>query len=171
MALGIDAFALNIGDATADWAISTVRQLFDHADNTDFKLFVSMDFYQSGDPNVYTELLNEYTTRPSYLTAGPNNYPVVSTFSVASFDPSTFQTWKQDVFNGEVYFLPNADTSAGYEDPATWFQTWGDVVDGVFGWESAWPAPGDTPANVSDTVDTAVQNAAHDNSKTYMARK
>ncbi|CAH0019622.1 unnamed protein product [Clonostachys rhizophaga] len=168
-ALGIEAFAMNVGQPGQSWAQSTVKQLFDKADQTGFKLFFSLDFYQTGDVNAYTELVSNYINRESYLKAGPDNLPVISTFSVGGLGPQDFQTWIQNNYNGKVYFLPNADTSSGYDNPETWFGQWGNVVDGVFGWESAWPAPGQTPANVSDAVDTAVQNAAHAAGKTYMA--
>lgn len=83
-----------------------------------------------------------------------------------------FKTWKQDVFGGEVYFLPSPDDADGYHsDPGSWLQTWGDVVDGVFTWESGWPSGGSEVANVTDTFDKEVQSAAHDSSKTYMARR
>lgn len=170
-ALGIEAFAMNVGQPGEAWAQSAIRQLFDKADQTGFKLFFSLDFYQTGDVNSYTDIVSEFITRDSYLRAGPDNLPVVSTFSVGGVGPEGFQTWMDTNYDGKVYFLPNADGSAGYEDPETWFQTWGGVVDGVFGWETAWPSGGDTPANVSDAVDTAVMNAAHGAGKTYMARK
>ena len=162
---------MNVGQPGQPWAQSTVKQLFDKADQTGFKLFFSLDFYQTGDVNSYTEIVSQYIGRDSYLKAGPDSLPVISTFSVGGVGPEGFQTWMQNNYDGQIYFLPNADTSSGYDNPETWFQQWGDVVDGVFGWESAGPAPGDTPANVSDAVDTAVQNAAHNIGKTYMARK
>ncbi|KND86300.1 Mutanase [Tolypocladium ophioglossoides CBS 100239] len=168
-ALGFDAFALNIGQPSAPWAVGTVKALFDYADSTGFKLFFSLDFYQTADLNAYTDLLKGYIGRPAYLTAGPNNHPVISMFSVGSHSADDFQSWKQNTFNGNIYFLPNADNSPGYSNPQTWFQTWGKVVDGVFGWETAWPTQGTTPANVSIDFDTAVQNEARANSKTYMA--
>ncbi|KAF4459386.1 glucan endo- -alpha-glucosidase agn1 [Fusarium albosuccineum] len=168
-ALGFDAFALNIGRPGEPWARTTIRQLFDYADSKDFKLFFSLDFHQTADINEYTQLVSDFINRPSYLTAGPDGHPVISTFSVGSVGPDGFRSWMQDNFNGQVYFLPNADTSPGYNDPDAWFQQWGGVVDGVFGWETAWPAPGNSPANVSDAVDTVVQEAAHGRQKTYMA--
>lgn len=168
--LGIDAFALNVGSPDAPWARNTIEQLFNHASGTDFKLFFSLDFYQTGDINAYNEILSDFLGHPSYLTAGPNQHPVVSSFSVGQYGPEAFRDWKQNSFGNQIYFIPNADLSEGYNNPPAWFDTWNQAVEGVFGWESAWPPSGPNPSNVSDEVDIAVQAAARSSGKTYMAR-
>lgn len=128
-----------------------------------------MDLLQESDLGAYDDILSEYLGHPSYLRAGSDNLPVVSTYSVAGYGPETFLSWKDTSLGNQVYFIPNADNSDGYEDPSSWFEAWGDVVDGVMGWESAWPTAGTTPANVSADIDMLVQDAAHVNGKTYMA--
>ncbi|CAG5137544.1 uncharacterized protein ALTATR162_LOCUS142 [Alternaria atra] len=167
--LGIEAFALNVGQPDADWARSTIGQLFAHASRSDFKLFFSLDFYQNGDINAYNGILTDFLGHPAYLRAGPYNHPVVSTFSVGQYGPEQFRDWKVNSWGNSIYFIPNADRSVGYNNPPSWFEAWNQAVEGVFGWESAWPESGTSPANVSDAVDIAVQNAAHRNGKTYMA--
>ena len=44
----IDAFAINIGDATLPWVVNSLHQLFDAANDNNFRLFISMDVYASG---------------------------------------------------------------------------------------------------------------------------
>lgn len=168
--LGIDAFALNVSQPNADWAKNSIDQLFNHASGKNFKLFFSLDLYQTGEVNDFNGLLKNYLDHPAYLTAGPNQYPVVSTFSAGQYGPEAFRDWKKNSFNNQIYFIPNADLTSGYGNPS-WFDEWNQAVDGVFGWESAFPNSGISPANVSDQVDLAVQTAAHSNGKTYMARK
>lgn len=162
---------MNVGQPGASWSKSAIRQLFNHADKTGFKLFFSLDFLQTGDINAFTPVLNDYIHRKSYMTAGPNNYPVVSSFGTGNYGPQDFKSWKTNNFQGKIYFLPNTDRLPEFYNPSNWFKTWGSVVDGVFNWETAWPAGSETPRNVSDAFDHAVQTAAHANKKTYMARE
>ncbi|KAG9250283.1 glycoside hydrolase [Emericellopsis atlantica] len=169
-ALGFDAFALNIGAPNAGWATGAIKQLFDYADQTDFKLFFSVDFYQESNMDAYSKLLQDYVGRPSYLRAGDDNYPVVSSFSIGDHDAASFRKWKWESLGDQMYLLPNADNAPGYNNPGSWFQgDWGNTVDGVFGWETAWPWGGNQPENVSSGFDTEVLNAAHRRGKTYMA--
>lgn len=86
-AVGLDAFALNIGmqskyprgqasdhvsylaiDQLADWATSTVDRLFNIADELGFKLFFSFDMNRDyfSSPSQYAEYLKKYLGRPSY---------------------------------------------------------------------------------------------------------
>ncbi|KAB5575260.1 glycoside hydrolase [Coniochaeta sp. 2T2.1] len=169
IAMGIDAFALNVGNPTADWTIGTVTQLFNHASSTSFKLFFSLDLLQSPDITSFNTLLSDWLGHSSYLRYGAANYPLVSTFSVGANRPDYFSDWKKNDFAGEIYFVPNADTSQGYSDPDSWFAAWDLAVQGLLGWESAWPAAGTSPANVSSSQDSAVQTSAHNWGKTYMA--
>lgn len=48
-AIGIDGFALNIGDATRDYVSDALAYLFARAEAVGFKLYISMDVYASGD--------------------------------------------------------------------------------------------------------------------------
>jgi hypothetical protein len=48
MAMGIDAFALNIGDSTGSWVSTALGYLFPYAEQVGFKLFVSMDVAAAG---------------------------------------------------------------------------------------------------------------------------
>ncbi|KAI8624002.1 glycoside hydrolase family 71 protein [Xylariaceae sp. FL1651] len=166
-AVGFDAFALNIGAPGADWLLSAVKQLFDYADTrNDFKLFFSFDFYQEGDINAHAALYTQFAGRASYLHYGDANLPVVSSYSGGGIGVDAWRNFKTA---NNVYLVPNPEADGNYySQPATFFQTWGDVVDGVFSWETNWPDTSDTPVNVSSTRDQAVKTAADAAGKTYV---
>ncbi|KAI0506922.1 glycoside hydrolase family 71 protein [Xylaria bambusicola] len=152
----------------ADWLVSAVNQLFDYADTRDdFKLFFSFDFYQTGDINTHAALYTQFADRPSYLRYGDANLPVVSSYSGGNIG---VDAWRKFKTANNVYLIPNPEADGSYySQPATFFQNWGDVVDGVFSWETNWPDVADTPgANVSSTRDEAVKNAADAAGKTYI---
>jgi len=49
IAMGLDAFALNIGDPTAQYVSDALGYLFGYSAYRGFKLFISMDLWASGD--------------------------------------------------------------------------------------------------------------------------
>ncbi|KAJ2999373.1 hypothetical protein NUW58_g19 [Xylaria curta] len=166
-AVGFDAFALNIGRPNEDWLISAVNQLFDYADSRDdFKLFFSFDFYQTNDINAHAVLYTRFANRPSYLRYGDAKLPVVSSYSGGGIG---VEAWRNFKTTNNVYLIPNPEADSNYySQPATFFQTWGDVVDGVFSWETSWPDVSDTSGNnVSSARDEAVKKAADSAGKTY----
>ncbi|KAJ3566449.1 hypothetical protein NPX13_g7127 [Xylaria arbuscula] len=168
VAAGFDAFALNIGAPTADWLITAVNQLFDYADTRDdFKLFFSFDFYQTGDINTHASLYTQFADRASYLRYGDDDLPVVSSYSGGGIGVDAWRNFKTA---NNVYLIPNPEADGNYYSaPATFFENWGDVVDGVFSWETNWPDVADSPgANVTSTRDEAVKNAADVAGKTYI---
>ncbi|RYC62407.1 hypothetical protein CHU98_g3799 [Xylaria longipes] len=167
-AAGFDAFALNIGQPGADWLISAVNQLFDYADSRDdFKLFFSFDFYQTDDINAHASLYTQFAGRTSYLHYGDANLPVVSSYSGGGIGVDAWRNFKTA---NNVYLIPNPEADGNYySQPATFFQNWGDVVDGVFSWETNWPDASETPGtNVSSARDEVVKKAADTAGKTYV---
>jgi hypothetical protein len=46
--MGLDGFALNIGDATQPYVSEALSYLFSYAESVGFKMFVSMDLSASG---------------------------------------------------------------------------------------------------------------------------
>ncbi len=82
-ALGIDAFAVNIGETSASWALNALEGLFAAAQKSNFKLFISMDFYQQHDINAFTKLAQKYVGNSAYLRI--DNRPVISTFSMGGY--------------------------------------------------------------------------------------
>lgn len=144
-----------------------MNQLFDYADTRDdFKLFFSFDFYQTGDINAHAALYTQFANRPSYLRYGNGNLPVVSSYSGGGIGVDAWRNFKTA---NNVYIVPNPEADGNYySQPATFFQNWGNVVDGVFSWETSWPDVSDTPgANVSSARDESVKIAA-DAGKSYI---
>ncbi|OAR01560.1 hypothetical protein LLEC1_04683 [Akanthomyces lecanii] len=166
-ALGIDAFTVNIGETSQGWALNALEGLFAAAQKSNFKLFISMDFHQQPDINAFTKLAQKYVGHSAYLRI--DNRPVISTFSLGGYSVDQIKSWTWTSLADVVYFVPNADTAPGYNDPSTFVKKWADAVDGFLGWETAWPGGGTQPANVSSSFDSAVMRAAHGVSKTYMA--
>jgi glucan endo-1,3-alpha-glucosidase len=81
-ALGANAFALNIGTATASWSTTSVSYLFDAANQVgDFKLFFSFDMTGFSDPSQFLAYLASYVSNDAYYQY--DGKPFVSTFSVS----------------------------------------------------------------------------------------
>ncbi|KAI5925059.1 glycoside hydrolase family 71 protein [Camillea tinctor] len=166
ISVGFDAFALNVGAPDADWAKSTLQQLFDYARGKEFKLFFSFDFYANGDLSAHEKLYQAFKDQDAYLKYGAANLPVVSSYSGGAIGADAWRSFKNA---NNVYLLPNPEAAENYySQPASFFQAWGDVVDGVFSWETAWPDAADAPTNVSSARDKDVKAAADAAGKTYM---
>lgn len=100
------------------------------------------------------------------MTYGPDNLPVVSSYSGGSLGPDVWRTFKE---TNNVYLLPNLEGDADYfTNPTGFFQKWGDAIDGVFTWETAWPDASDTPLNVTSEKDVTIKGAADAAGKSYM---
>lgn len=171
LALGIDAFALNVGSYDG-WSTSAIASLFNAATGTDLKLFFSFDTAQTSDPTQWVAAMQNYSSHPNYYSY--NNQPFASTFSggTLTFDSSTPNDgWEasfvQPLANAgiDVYFVPNFDNAANY--PSDFYSTFS-VASGGFGWETAWPEISDGLTNVSDSIDNQMISQAHGASKTYM---
>ncbi|KAI0470734.1 glycoside hydrolase [Xylariaceae sp. FL0804] len=167
-AMGLSAFALNVGDPSADWAQDAISQLFDAAAGTGFKLFFSLDMAQEGDAYAFQDLLGAYLGHDSYYRAGSGDgNAFLSTFQSAGNGPDYWSDFLGQL-GEDTHFVPMFDETEGYyDDPAGWQSSgWGDVVDGLFSWETAWPGQSDTQCNVSTAQDEAVMAAS--GGKDYM---
>ncbi|KAL0253195.1 hypothetical protein SLS55_010167 [Diplodia seriata] len=174
-AMGLDGFALNIGDPSQTFVRQTLNYMFDHArDNyPDFKLFISMDLWAAGSAKKglddFDDLLRDYMGHAAYYK-GPNGYPFISSFADGGVHNTTWMDWRNKWAN-EIYFVPDFDGSKGYylSDPG-WWEYWGDVVDGIFSWESTWPLRGHTDTS-SWKNESYVREGAFSNEKAYMMGK
>jgi glucan endo-1,3-alpha-glucosidase len=172
LALGFDAFALNVADPTAQYSLDTLTSLFTAANTAGFKLFISMDLAAAANLGKtisdFNTLINDFKGNAAYYK-GPNGYPFISTFSDGSLTSAQFLSWKATI--GNMYFMPNLDRTDGYYTATTgWWSYWGGVIDGVFSWESAWPVAG--AGNEGDvTQDNTVVAGCVAHKKTYMIRK
>jgi glucan endo-1,3-alpha-glucosidase len=79
MALGADAFALNLNTDSASWATTTVTSLFNWAETLGFKLFFSFDMTGFSSPDQFTSYLESYVTSSAHYLY--NGLPLVSTFN------------------------------------------------------------------------------------------
>lgn len=164
--MGIDAFALNVGDASAWWALDTINQLFTAASGTNLKFFFSMDLAQDSNAYDFTDLVNEYMDNANYFTY--NGLPYLSTFSAAGTGPDYWPDFLATL-NSDVYFVPNFDDGLDYyTNFDSWLGAWSGVVDGVFSWETAWPTTSDTASNVSISKDETIMTSIHNAGKSYM---
>lgn len=169
MAVGFDAFALNTHDITDSWALNSIGYLFNAADQYGFKLFMSFDMsWGTITPSDIPPFLQNYITHSSYYRV--DGKPFVSTYQGATYSNDEWESdFRQPMVNdGDTpYFVPDFDNWSGYPNG---FISAYPVVDGAFSWESAWPAPGTTISNVSDSVDANVLQQAHAAGKIYMMR-
>ena len=181
MAMGLDGFALNIGDPSADFLTLSLDNIFGYAEYRDFKLFISMDVYASGNacasgrsgacggPIAYEPILKGRLGSSSWYL-GPNGFPLISTYSSGGEHNDTWYEWELD-FASTMFFIPDFDETLGYytADPG-WYAYWGGLVDGTFSWESAWPSRdgkgGEYPGDISP--DLIVQTEMTKNNKSYM---
>ncbi|OJD32584.1 glycoside hydrolase family 71 protein, partial [Diplodia corticola] len=171
-AMGLDGFALNIGDPSQNFVRQTLNYMFDHArDNyPGFKLFISMDLWAAGSAKKglddFDDLLRDYMGHAAYYK-GPNGYPFISSFADGGLHNTTWMDWRNKWAN-EIYFVPDFDGSKGYylSDPG-WWEYWGDVVDGIFSWESTWPLRGHTDTS-SWKNESWVREGAFSNEQAYM---
>ncbi|KAJ0152877.1 Berberine bridge enzyme-like 21 [Fusarium oxysporum f. sp. albedinis] len=179
--MGLDGFALNIGDATRDYVSQALSYLFPYAESVGFKLYISMDVYASGDacyhgakssqchgPSDYQWIWDFYKGSSAYYQV--KGRPLISTFSSGGFHNDTWIDWKKGLAN-DTFFMPDFDETEGYYDSADeWWSYWGPIVDGIFSWESAWPERkgfgGKYAGDVS--IDVPVLSGAHKHDKLYM---
>lgn len=181
-AMGLDGFSLNIGDPRQDFVRSSLDTMFGYAQNNhpDFKFFISMDLWAAGDTEPpqsvidFVSLLKSYIDHPSYQRGPePERYPMVSTFADGGLQNYEWQAWR-DAFDNHVFLIPDFDHTEGYweSDPGWWWY-WGNIVDGLFSWESAWPyRAGYGGAYAGDiTPDVKVLEGATNHSRPYMIRK
>ena len=120
-------------------------------------------------PSDIPAFLQNYISHPSYYTVGGK--PFVSTYSGGYLDNNNWNSgFRQPMINAghTPFFVPDFDDWSGY--PSNFFNTY-TVADGAFSWEAAWPSPGTSVSNVSDSVDQTALNQAHAAGKVYMMRK
>lgn len=167
--MGFDGFALNTKEPNEWWATEAIDQLFAAAEGTGFKLFFSLDMNGHSDNSIFTSLFDGYFDQEAYLKVGDEQKPFVSTFWGGQLGQ---EAWSGMVNDYNLHFVPSFDDLDGYyEDPASFFEKWGDIVDGAFNWETAWPGGSGKPANVSSDDDADWHDAATDVQKDFMMRE
>ncbi|KAH7024948.1 glycoside hydrolase [Microdochium trichocladiopsis] len=169
VAMGVDAFALNIGQPDPTWSVESTQRLFNATKGTKLKIFFSLDLYATNDPERFRKTINTYIKHPNYYTAGPSNLPMLSTFSNGNGWTATSWNKFRDSLDSKTYFVPMFDQLPNYyTNPDAFWSSWKTGVDGVFTWEQAWPGRSNTHQNVSTDLDASLMRKAHSNSKAYM---
>lgn len=164
--MGFDGFALNVREPTQPYAVDCINQIFAAAQGTGFKLFFSLDMNGHGDTAQFASIFPHFEDE-AYLKVGDGDgRPFVSTFWGGSLGPDPWRALKEE---HNLYFVPSFDDIGGYyEDAPGFFERFGDVVDGAFNWETAWPPAEDRPANVSAEADARFNDAAAAVGKDFM---
>lgn len=177
-AMGLDGFALNVGDPTQSYVTDLFNNMFDYArdNHPDFKLFLSMDLWAEGNAfneveiDQYDSLITAFKDHDAYHR-GPNGKPFFSTFSSGGMQSDEWETWKAK-WSQDVYLVPDFDDTAGYNTSAdAWWTYWEEVVDGTFSWETVWPKVGVTGGDGDVTIDEVVISGNVEHGKSYMMRR
>lgn len=171
-ALGLDAFALNVQQPSADWTANSLALLFNASAQTGFKLFFSMDMSAIPSPSTCLPLLTQYAHHPAYYTH--LNRPFLMTFhgGTDSNAPAQWQTTLQSL-SPRPFFAPNLDdhpSTQGGVFASSIFTTF-PAADGLTGWETAWSFPGPVPSTTTSSPsprDAANLAATSQNKKTYI---
>ena len=171
-AAGFDGFALNTHTISSSdtWNTDALGYLFDAAAGTGFVLFISFDMSWDLDVSDLAAFLAPYVAEEAYYKIDGQAF--VSTYSGGTTDDqdwlSEFIQPLESNYGITPFFVPDFDNWSGY--PNGFFSAYPDMS-GAFSWESAWPSPGTTVANVSDSVDQTMLEQAHAVNKVYMMRK
>lgn len=169
---GFDGFALNTHSISPSdtWNTDALNYLFAAATGTNFKLFISFDMSWGLEVMHLAAFLAPYATQSAYYKV--NGQAFVSTYTGGTISNSAwlseFIQPLTSTYGIIPYFVPNFDDFSGY--PTRVFSSY-PILSGIFSWESAWPSPGTTSADVSDSVDAAALQQAHASGKVYMMRE
>ena len=117
-AVGIDAFALNIGvDGYTD---QQLKFAYESADRNGMKVFISFDFnwWSPGDAAGVGAKIKQYASLPAQLFV--DNRPFASSFAGDGLDVNTLRT----AADSNVFFVPNFHPGQGSTS----------AIDGGFNW-------------------------------------
>jgi glucan endo-1,3-alpha-glucosidase len=172
IAAGFDGFALNTHSISSSdsWNTDAINYLLDAASGTSFKMFISFDMSWGLDVSGLPDFLLQFSNHSQYYTTDDGK-PWVSTYSGGTTSDSDWNaSFRQPLEDQGVtpFFVPDFDNWSGY--PTGFFDAF-TSVDGALSWEVAWPSPGSTVSNVSDTTDATLIKDAHDAGKVYMMGK
>lgn len=157
-ALGIDAFALNIGvDPYTDTQLGFA---FQSAANNDMKVFISFDFnwWNTGQASAIGAKIKQYASLPAQLMV--DNKVFVSSFAGDNVDVAQLRS----AVGMDIFFVPNFHPGVGDFS----------VIDGALNW-MAWPNNGNNKApTAGSNVTVADGDNAYMNAlkgKPYLARE
>ncbi|KAH8928031.1 glycoside hydrolase family 71 protein [Atractiella rhizophila] len=153
-AVGIDAFALNIGKDSYNAA--QLENAYNAAAATGFKVFISFDFayWTNGDFGTISSYLQTYATRAGQYKY--NNKAFVSTFVGGGFDRRAVESSS----GVPIFACPN------YQPGALRHSTTA-ATDCGFSWD-AWPSQDNQPINSNKTTTTDINYINSLGGKPYM---
>lgn len=182
--MGLDGFALNVQCPTDAFAGSLIQAMSHYIVNQgyDFRIFISMDVYASGSATCgksaadYVDLCVTAMGLGAYYMVG-DKY-LVSTYSSGGGTWKTWASFKTSVGNEgfPVYWIPDlGDTDGYWESDSGWWYYWGNLTEGLFSWESAWPGLGQDASDQIGgaggvTRDQVIIDAAETEDVSYMIR-
>lgn len=176
-ALGVDAFALNVQNVVDSWALSAIDYLFQAAAENDFKLLFSFDMavLNEADPSSFLPIFEQYAGNDTYYKH--DGKPFVTTFNGGIM--SNGGEWTRNLrssieadgftpyFVSDFGLYSSSDSSAA-ESLMGSLKTYS-AVDGVFSWETAWPAEQDGIVSIlSSVTDKIGLDSAHATGKSYL---
>ncbi|KAH7016391.1 glycosyl hydrolase family 71-domain-containing protein [Microdochium trichocladiopsis] len=151
VAMGIDAFALNVGQPDPDWSVDCVKRFFNAAQGTKLKIFFSLDLYATNDPERFRKMINDYLGHPNYYTVGPNNLPMLSHFSNGNGWTATSWNNFRESLKERTYFVPMFDQFPNYyTKPDAFWSSWS------------------VPSAASSHLDASLMRRAYREGKAYM---
>ena len=158
-ALGIDAFALNIGvDSYTDQQLEFA---YDSAAKNNMNVFISFDFnwWNTGQTSAIGQKISQYANKPAQLMV--DNKVFVSSFAGDGIDVAALRA----AAGRQIFFAPNFHPSYGTNIGP---------VDGLLNW-MAWPNNGNNKAPTAGQ-NVSVADGDHEyvnalNGKAYIARQ
>lgn len=167
--LGIDGFALNIGED--DWTWDRLYKAYMAAEAVGFKVFISFDMSNSNDFTQPWDIINWIHSFGGYSSQYTYNGKIfVSTFAgetvtLGQSSPNAGWQYVKDnlasSWGQQMYFCPEW---SGYSSPSTVYQD-NSAIDCFFSW-NAWPGPTENAATLQGVDNSYISQKG---SRQYMA--
>lgn len=166
-AMGLDGFALNIGDPNGAETRALLGNIMDYAasNHPEFKMFISMDMWSPKNLSDFDDILRDFLGHDAYYK-GSDGYPFLSTYGSGDFDENVWNDWRER-WADKIYFVPDFADAMALQGSDGWWDKWGVLIAGLFSWESTWPALGQVSTLQSVAVDQKPAWTKERN-KTYM---
>ncbi|KAF4543416.1 Glycoside hydrolase family 71 [Lasiodiplodia theobromae] len=140
--MGLDGFAVNIGDPLSEETRIMLNTMFDYAasNHPEFKMFISMDLWAPKNLSDFDSILTDFLGHAAYYR-GSDGYPFVSTYGGGNFAQNDWSAWR-DRWARNIYFVPDFADLMALQGSQGWWDEWGFMIAGLFSWESTWPIRG-----------------------------
>lgn len=168
--MGLDGFAVNIGDPLSEETRIMLNTMFDYAasNHPEFKMFISMDLWAPKNLSDFDSILTDFLGHAAYYR-GSDGYPFVSTYGGGNFAQNDWSAWR-DRWARNIYFVPDFADLMALQGSQGWWDEWGFMIAGLFSWESTWPIRGQASTLAVASVD-AKPEWTEEKDKAYMIGK